>query len=172
MIDELQRHIDKVMNEQNNQGLPNFEGYSPIEMRHILYDPFGDYSPIRLFKLADSDYKIIPILNQIKYLAKLVDKLIELKLTNKGFLPTKIVADIYNQGFIKDEFIESRIYKLYKESDCPTINLTRIFLTINFFSTIIFLEGLNNQTKVFVALQVNVSSQETSARGASNTLGL
>lgn len=131
MIDELERHIDKVMNEQNNQGLPDFEGYSPIEMRHILYDPFGDYSPIRLLKLADSDYKNIPILNQLKYLAKLVDKLVELKLTKKGFLPTKIVADIYNQGFIKDEFIESGIYKLYKETDSSAINLTRILLEIS-----------------------------------------
>ena len=119
------------MNEQNNQGLPDFEGYSPIEMRHILYDPFGDYSPIRLLKLTDSDYKNIPILNQIKYLAKLVDKVVELKLTNKSFLPTKIVADIYNQRFLKDELIESGISKLYKETDSSTINLTRILLEIS-----------------------------------------
>jgi hypothetical protein len=119
------------MNEQNNQGLPDFEGYSPIEMRHILYDPFGDYSPIQLLKLADSDYKNIPILNQIKYLANLVDKLVELKLTNKGFLPTKIVSDIYYQRFLKDELIESGISKLYKETDSSTINLTRILLEIS-----------------------------------------
>jgi len=131
VIDKLQRHISKVMNEQNIQGLANFEGYTPIEMQHILYDPFGDYSPIRLLKLADSDYKNIPILNQIKYLAKLVDKLVELKLTNKGFLPTKIVADIYNQRFLKDELIESGISKLYKETDSSTINLTRILLEIS-----------------------------------------
>ena len=131
MTEDIQRHIDKVMQDQNNQGLLDFEGYSPIEMKYILYDPFGDNSPIRLLKLADSDYKNIPILNQIKYLAKLVDKLVELKLTNKGFLPTKIVADIYNQGFLKDEFIESGIYKLYKETDSSAINLTRILLEIS-----------------------------------------
>lgn len=131
VIDKLQRYIDKVMNEQNNQGLANSEGYTPIEMRHILYDPFGDYSPIRLLKLTDADYKMIPILNQIKYLAKLVDKLVELKLTNKGFLPTKIVSDIYNQRFLKDELIESGISKLYKETDSSTINLTRILLEIS-----------------------------------------
>lgn len=131
MIDELQKHIDKVMNEQNNKGLPNFEGYSPIEMQYILYDPFGDYSPIRLLKLADSDYKNIPILNQIKYLAKLIDESGELKLTKKGFLPTKIVADIYNQGFLKEEFIESGFTKLYKEKDSLTINLSRILIEIS-----------------------------------------
>jgi len=131
MTEDIQRHIDKVMQDQNNQGLLDFEGYSPIEMKYILYDPFGDNSPIRLLKLAGSDYKNIPILNQIKYLARLVDKLGELKLTNKGFLPTKIVADIYNQRFLKDELIESGISKLYKETDSSTINLTRILLEIS-----------------------------------------
>jgi predicted transcriptional regulator len=126
MIGELQKHIDKIINEQNNQGLPEFEGYSPFEMQYILYDTFGENSPIQLLKLTDSDYQNIPILNQVKYLLKLIDKQGEIKLTNKGFLPTKIVSDIYSQGFIKDEFIESGISKLYKETDSISINLTRI----------------------------------------------
>jgi hypothetical protein len=95
-------------------------------MQYILYDTFGENSPIQLLKLTESDYQNIPILNQIKYLLKLIDKQGEIKLTNKGFLPTKIVSDIYKQGFIKDEFIESGISKLYKETDSISINLTRI----------------------------------------------
>ena len=55
----------------------------------------------------------------------------ELKLTNKGFLPTKVVADIYAQGFIKDFDIEKGISKLYKEADVMSINHTRILLEIS-----------------------------------------
>ena len=119
------------MNDQNNQGLPDFEGYSPTEMQFILYNTFGENSPIQLLKLTDLDYKNIPILNQIKYLLQIVDNHGELKLTNKGFLPTKIVSDIYNQGFIKDENIESGLYKLYKETDSLTINLSRLLIEIS-----------------------------------------
>ena len=57
MIDKLQRRIDKLMNEQNNQGLPDFEGYSPIEMTRILYYTFEDQSPIRFVLLNKKDYK-------------------------------------------------------------------------------------------------------------------
>ena len=130
-LEALQKHIDKIMNEQNNQGLPDFEGYSPIEMQYILYDTFGKNSPIELLSLTDSEYQKIPILKQIKYLLELVDKQGELKLTTKGFLPTKIVTDIYNQKFIQDEMIESGISKLYKETDSKSINLTRILLELS-----------------------------------------
>ncbi|MEA1874087.1 MAG: hypothetical protein U9N51_06630 [Bacteroidota bacterium] len=62
---------------------------------------------------------------------EIVNDRVELKLTAKGFLPTKIVSDIYNQKFIKDEMIESGIYKLYKETDSDSINLTRILLELS-----------------------------------------
>ncbi len=130
-MDELERHFEKIIRDQNDKGLSDFEGYSPAEMQYILYDTFGENSPIKLLKLTESDYKLIPILNQIKYLIRIIDNHNELKLTNKGFLPTKIVSDIYNQGFIKDEHIESGISKLYKETDSNTINLTRILIEIS-----------------------------------------
>ncbi len=125
-MDEIQKHIDQIMNEQNNRGIPDFEGYSPTEMQFILYDTFGKNSPIQLLELSEPDYNNIPILKQIKYLLKIIDEKGELRLTAKGFLPTKIVSNIYDQEFIKDEMIESGISKLYKETDSMSINLTRI----------------------------------------------
>lgn len=130
-LKDIQRHIDQVVNEQNNRSNPKFEGYSPFEMHHILHFTFGKDSPIQLQKLSDSDYKKIPILNQIKYLMDLIDKNGEVKLTKKGFLPTKIVSDIYQQGFLKEEYIEKGISKLYKETDSLTINLTRILIGLS-----------------------------------------
>jgi len=130
-MNELEKHFEKIIRDRNNQGLPDFEWYSPAEMKYVVYDTFADKSPIQLLELAESDYKHIPILNQIKYLLHIIDNHVELKLTNKGFLPTKIVADIYNQGFIKDKHIESGVSKLHKETDSITINLTRVLIEIS-----------------------------------------
>jgi len=119
------------MNEQNNQLAPKFDGYSPFEMHNILHFTFGENSPIKLQKLSDSDYKLIPIFNQIKYLMDLIDKVGEIKLTKKGFLPTNVVSDIYHQGFMKDEYVEKGIVKLYKEADSMSVTYTRILIEIS-----------------------------------------
>lgn len=129
-INDLQRHIDQVVNEQNKRAIPEFEGYSPFEMHKILHFPFNTDSPLQMQKLSDADYNRIPMLNQIKYLLDVIDKNGELKLTNKGFLPTKVVSDLYQQGYLKDELIERGISKLYKETDSMTVNLTRILIEL------------------------------------------
>ncbi len=130
-LKDLQRNIDAAMHEQNNRGIPDFEGYSPTEMHQILNFAFGSNCPVQLQKLSASDYLRIPMFNQIKYLTSLIAQNGEIKLTNKGFLPTKIVAELYSQGFIKDEQIESGISKLYKETDSMTINLSRILIGLS-----------------------------------------
>ncbi|MDD4156585.1 MAG: hypothetical protein PHY08_08450 [Candidatus Cloacimonetes bacterium] len=120
-----------MMNEQNNRAIPEFEGYSPFEMFQILHFTFEKDSLIQLQKVTDSDYQKIPIFKQIKYLADLIDKNGEIKLTSKGYLPTKIVSDIYQQGFIKDEFIDEESPKLFKEMDLISVNLTRILMELS-----------------------------------------
>lgn len=131
MQDDIQKHLDQLMREINNRGNPDFEGYTPIEMEHILYATFGVNSPIQLQALTEDEYSQIPMLSQLRFLAKLIAEAGELKLTAKGYLPTKVVSAIYNQGFIKDEFIESGLYKLYKETDCNAISLSRILLEMS-----------------------------------------
>ena len=129
-LEDIQKHINKVMVEHNNRSIPEFEGYSPFEMHHILHFTFGTDSPIKIEKLSDSDFKKIPILNQIKYLTDLVAKNGEIKLTNKGFLPTKVVSELYQQGFMKEEHIEKGISRLRKETDSMTVNLSRILIEL------------------------------------------
>lgn len=131
MSEDLQKYMDEIMNEQNRRPIAEFEGYSAEEMHGILHFPFEEGSPIRLETLADEDYSRIPILNQIKYLAKLIREAGEVKLTKLGFLPTRTVADLYAQGFIKDKFVELRTGKQLREGDVPSITLSRILLTIS-----------------------------------------
>lgn len=125
-LNDIQKHIDRVMNEQNNREIPDFEGYSPFEMHHILHFTFDSNSPIILQKLADLDCLKCPMFNLVKYFLNLVNEKGEIKLTGKGFLPTKIVQDIYNQGFLEEYQFSFGISKLYKESDSLTVNLTRL----------------------------------------------
>lgn len=130
-LKELQKHLDKIMTEQNNRPIPEFEGYSPSEMHHIIHFTFESNSPISIQELTDLEYKEIPMLNQIKYFLNLLKESGEIKLTTKGFLPTKIVKEIYNQGFLETSLITSDTYQLYKESDSMTVNLTRILAELS-----------------------------------------
>ena len=90
-IEGAQSRIDKIMHEQNNRSIFEFEGYSPFEMQYILYDAFGEKSPIQLTEVTESDYKTIPILNQARFLIEVLYKQGEIKLTSKGFFcPPKL----------------------------------------------------------------------------------
>jgi len=54
----------------------------------------------------------------------------ELQLTQKGYLPTRIVGELYNKSYILDDFVERGITKLRKETDCLTIELTKILMLL------------------------------------------
>ncbi len=129
-IEELQAHLDKIMKAQNTSGLAQFEGCSPEEMHQMIHFPLEKKCPVTFKKLTAVQYSKIPILNQAKYMMNLLDEAKELRLTTKGFLPVKVVKDIYSQGFIKDEIIEQGISKIYKETDSVTIRLPRILLEL------------------------------------------
>lgn len=130
-MDEIEKYIQETIEKRNQEPVSDFEGYSPAEMQVILYDTFTPISPIQIIKAKEREYLKIPILNQVKFLFNLIEKQGELKLTKNGFLPTKIVADLYEKGYLKDYFIEKGISKLYKESDVPTINLARILVELS-----------------------------------------
>src|SRR5690606_5939340 len=131
MPEDLQKHLERIVHEQNNRPRPEFDGYSSSEMHAILHFTFEEISPISFQKLDAADHRKIPLLNQIKYLANMIKEAGEIKLTKLGFLPTDLVADIYAQGFIKDGYVERRKVKQLKEGDVPSITLSRILLTIS-----------------------------------------
>ncbi len=130
-MEEIHKYIAEEVNKYNNRSLIEFEGYSPFEMHHILYNTFAENSPIKISKATQDVYQAVPIFNQVKFLLEHIYKNDGLKLTKKGYLPTKIVAELYDKGYIKDYFIESGLYKLYRESDVPSINLTRILVELS-----------------------------------------
>jgi len=130
-MDNIEKYVIEAINKKNNEPVADFEGYSPTEMQFILYNTFDSKSPVQILNANHNTYQNVPIFNQVKFLFNLINEQKELKLTNKGFLPTKIVAELYGKGFLKDYFIEKGISKLYKESDVPTINLAKILVELS-----------------------------------------
>lgn len=122
--------LNRIFEEINNRPIDDLDGISPTQMHHLLYDTFGQNSPLELRTIGESDYLRIPIFNQVQYLSQLIANNKEIRLTQKGFLPVSIVADIYSQGYMKDEHIESGISKLYKETDSIVIHLPRILIEL------------------------------------------
>ncbi len=129
-LEEIKKLIDQAVNDFNNKPDIDFEGYSPAEMQEILYFTFGENSPIKLQKLSDSDYRKIPILNQVKVFADLIEKNNGIKLTKNGFLPKKFLVELYQKGVMKDEPIERGTRKLNRERDSMTIHLTHILVEL------------------------------------------
>jgi hypothetical protein len=125
-LNNIQKHIDQFMHEQNNRSIAEFEGYSPFEMHNLLNYTFDGNSPISFQKATKADYARVPMLNQMKYFLDLINKSGEIKLTAKGFLPTKLVKQIYDQEFLEEIIFYAYKPNVLKESDSMTVNLTRL----------------------------------------------
>jgi len=133
-LDDIRRKIEASINIYNTKPIEDFEGLSPADMRYVLYDPFSKESPLRFRNnIPDKTLDQIPILNQIEYLLHSINDHGEIKITSTGSLPTTMVKELYNQGFIKDYAIEHGIIKLYSEISCAPIHLTRILVDLSGF---------------------------------------
>jgi hypothetical protein len=134
-LDEIRRQIEASRIIYNTSPIEDFEGLSPADMRYILYDPFSIDSPFKLKKeIPDNVLDQIPMLIQVEYLLNRINDLGEIKLTATGTLPTQMVKELYNQGFIKDYGIEKGYTKLFGEASCLPVHLTRIIIELSGFA--------------------------------------
>lgn len=46
--EDLNSHLDNIINKHNRETSQDFEGLSPEQMHYLLYDPFGAESPLKL----------------------------------------------------------------------------------------------------------------------------
>ncbi|MEP6794252.1 MAG: hypothetical protein ABJB16_08005 [Saprospiraceae bacterium] len=127
-LDELQRHLDKIAKEHNQKGIPEFEGYSPEEMALLLYEPLSKDCLVQFNVLQPEEYIQIPILNQAQFILQQIHQQGKIKLTPKGYMPVKLVKDIYDQGFMQEEFVEKGLQKLYSETTSYTMLLSHMLL--------------------------------------------
>jgi hypothetical protein len=124
-MEDLNQKMGEFFRAQNNSPRADFEDYSSLEMHKILHFTFDTDSPIRFNSLGSDEYAQIPILRQVKRLAEIIAQNGQIKLTAAGYLPIKIVQELYPLG-APDEMIENVISKLGKEVDCTPVHLARL----------------------------------------------
>ena len=130
-LEDLNKELKKRAIAYNQSGMDDFEGLSPEQM-HVLQRDFPtDNSVLVMNKLSEKELKNSPLLMQVRFLIDKMKGGEELKLTKTGALSTKLVKEIYDLGYLKNEMVERGISKLYKEDVAEEISITRILLEIS-----------------------------------------
>jgi hypothetical protein len=112
---------------RNNTPLNDFLGLSPTETHHLLYDTFGDKSPVQFRdNIDDETLDQIPLFRIAEEFLKIIYRDNQIKLTPLGALPKKAMVELYDKRFLLDEHIESGLTKLWKEDDCISIKSARL----------------------------------------------
>lgn len=96
-------------------------------MRHLLYDTFGDKSPVQLRgEIDDQTLDEIPLFRTVEEYLKIIQRDKQIKLTPLGALPKKVLVELYDKRFLLEEFIENGISELWREQDCLSISSARL----------------------------------------------
>jgi len=116
---------------RNNAPLDDFLGLSANDMQHLLYDTFGDKSPVQLRNDIDNaTLDRIPFFRLTEEFLKLLQRDKQIKLTPLGALPKKVMVELYAYKFIPAEHIERGITKLSREIDCNSIMTARFVIEL------------------------------------------
>jgi len=124
-IDELNRKAGEFVHAQNNAPRAGFEGYSSLEMHKLLHFPFDRDSPVGFNPLSPEECLQVPVFRQVKRLLEIISENGQVKLTSAGYLPVKIVQELYPLGS-PDKMIENGVIKLNREADCTPVHLARV----------------------------------------------
>lgn len=125
-IDEAQ--IQSIVNQHNSAPISDFNGLSSEQMHHLMFSPFEEPCIVGINTLTKEQYERIPLVRQAMFLLNTLGEK-ELKLTNLGWLPLKIVADMYAIGqpeYIIELFEQKRI----NEYDAKSVQMARGILEI------------------------------------------
>jgi len=111
----------------DNCPVDDFLGFTPTEINYLLYDTFGDKSPLQFRNdLDDNALDKIPLFRIAEEYLKIIQRDNQIKLTPLGALPKKIIVELYEKKILLDEHIESGIIKLWREQDCISISSARL----------------------------------------------
>jgi hypothetical protein len=112
---------------RNNKPVENFLGLTPTEVHYLLYDTFGEKSPLQFRNdLDDTTLDQISLFRIAEEFLKIIQRDSQIKLTPLGALPKKVMVELYDKKILLDEHIESGLIKLWREQDCISITSARM----------------------------------------------
>lgn len=123
----LPEDLEKNISLQNSSPVEDFLGLSPTDLHYLLYDTFGEKSPVQFY--GDIDHKTldqIPLFRIAEEYLNIILRDKQITLTPLGALPRKVIVEIYDKKFLLDENIELGIKKLWKEDDCIAIKSAKL----------------------------------------------
>ena len=129
-LEEANKMTKQFMQQQNNNPVDDFQGLSPFQMHFLIHDPLHPDSILKIKDLSEQQMESIPMFCQVRFLAQIIAESKGVKLTQSGFLPMKVVEAVYNQGYIKEYFIEKGIQKRMREDEIASIYIARILLEV------------------------------------------
>lgn len=129
-LEEANKIAKQFMQKQNSSPVDDFQGLSPFQMHYLIHDPLHPDSILKIQELSEDQLESIPMFCQVRFLAQLIADSKGLKLTQSGFLPMKAVEAVYNQGYIKEYFVEQGIQKRMREDEIASIYIARILLEV------------------------------------------
>ena len=120
----LNKFLSDMITAQNTTSIANFNGFTSEQMYQMINNPLGKECPVQLRKLSNREIEEIPFLKQALHLLRSLSEK-ELKLTPQGYIPPKMVAELYEMG-LPDWC--SDLYKLKLESRVGAVKVLRIAL--------------------------------------------
>ena len=123
-LDDINRHLGEIMHAQNAAPKPDFNGFSSEQMHQMLYRPLEVGCPVQLHRLTDEQMERIPVMRQVLYLMNVLSTK-EMKLTTQGYIPPKVVAELYELG---SQSWNSDWYKQKSEPKTEEVQVLRVAL--------------------------------------------
>ena len=96
-LDKINRYVSEFMHALNAVSRPDFNGFSSEQMHMMLYRPLEVGCPVQLRRLTEEQMERIPVMRQALHLMNVLSSE-ELKLTAQGYIPPKMVAELYELG--------------------------------------------------------------------------
>jgi hypothetical protein len=107
--------------------MEEYEGLSFKEIHYLIYDPFGQNSPMSLAEIIDTEILLrIPFFNLVKYFLDLVEHTQPIKINTNGYLPLRIIQPVYDQHFISEDLEDVRETKIIRHSQSLAVKNVRI----------------------------------------------
>lgn len=132
-LEDLNKILEKRMKEHNSIAAPGFDGLSPERMA-ALQTSFPENhpkSPLVKNYLKPMELAQCPLLMQLRFLMEKLRGGKEIKLTRTGALPTAVVKELYEQGHLKNYWIENGYSKVNREGEIMEVLITRLLLEIS-----------------------------------------